>query len=142
MLKKLVDGLVFGAGFGISLALVWFIATSVLLPHAASSHKGPPPSSIARIGEDDSREVEPPEALFHELPIEEQIKAASVIALASYEPGDDGRMKAVLKEFLKKDPDVTFYYDLGDEYRSSSYYPKPGTSYGDGVVIFFEGSRR
>ena len=140
MLKKFADGLIFGAGFGISLAVVWLIATSVLLPHAATSHMSSPPTSVTTVTESDGEQRELPAELFHELPIEEQIKAASVIALASYEPGEDGRMKAVLKEFLKKDPDVTFYYDLGDEHRPSSYYPKPNASRGDGVVIFFEGS--
>jgi hypothetical protein len=140
MLKKFADGLVFGAGFGISLAVVWLIATAVLLPHAATSHMSPPPTSVTTTSEGDGETREMPTELFHELPIEEQIKASSVIALASYEPAEDGRMKAVLKEFLKKDADVTFYYELGDEYRPSSYYPKPNTSYGDGIVIFFEGS--
>ena len=140
MLKKFADGLVFGAGFGISLAIVWLIATAVLLPHAATSHMSPPVASLTTTHEGDGERGEPPAEFFHELPIEEQIKAASVIALASYEPAEDGRMKAVLKEFLKKDQDVTLYYELGDEYPPSSYYPKPNTRYGDGIVIFFEGS--
>lgn len=49
-------------------------------------------------------------------------------------------MKAVITEFLKKDANVTIYYGMGDEYPSSSYYPKEKTGYGDGVVIFFTGS--
>jgi hypothetical protein len=27
-----------------------------------------------------------------------------------------------------------------DEYSAASYYPKQGTSHGDGIVIFFDGS--
>jgi hypothetical protein len=77
---------------------------------------------------------------FHELPIEDQIEQASVIAIARYEPAKDGQMKAVLKEFLKKEEGTTFHYQIGDEYVRSSYYPKQGTSHGDGIVIFFEGS--
>ena len=49
-------------------------------------------------------------------------------------------MKAVIKEFLKKDPEVTFHYEIGDEYPSASFYPKPGTDRGDGLVAFFVGS--
>jgi hypothetical protein len=49
-------------------------------------------------------------------------------------------MKAVLKELLKKDEGVLFHYQVGDEYSPSSYYPKQGTNYGDGIVIMFAGS--
>ena len=77
---------------------------------------------------------------FHELGIDEQIKKASVIALARYERASDGQMKAIVKEFPKKEPDVQLYYSVGDEYRPSSYYPREKTHYGDGVVIFFAGS--
>jgi hypothetical protein len=77
---------------------------------------------------------------FHELGAEEQIKEATVIALARYERADDGRMKAIIREFLKKQPNTTIYYNVGDEYAPSSYFPKEGMNYGDGVVIFFTGS--
>ena len=141
MFKKFAEGLVFGAGFAISVAIVWTIATSVLLPFATTSRVSPPSRSITAFQEHDGEPApEVSEQPFHELPIEEQIAAASVIAVATYEPAEDGRMKAVLKEFLKKDSDVTIYYELGDELPESSYYPKPNTRYGDGVVIFFEGS--
>ena len=46
-------------------------------------------------------------------------------------------MRAIIKEFLKKESNTTIYYDIGDEYPSSSYYPREGTRYGDGVIIFF-----
>jgi hypothetical protein len=49
-------------------------------------------------------------------------------------------MRAIIKDFLKKDPAATFYYDVGEEYANSSYYPKENTRYGDGVIIFFTGS--
>lgn len=74
------------------------------------------------------------------MPIEEQIKASSVIALARYEKSADGKMRAIIKDFLKKAPGTTIYYDVGEEYANSSYYPKENTSYGDGVIIFFTGS--
>ena len=80
------------------------------------------------------------EKQFYELSPEEQIARASVIVLAEYEPSPDGKMKAILKEFLKRDEGITFYYDLDDEYPSSSYYPKEDTRYGNGLIIFFEGN--
>ncbi len=49
-------------------------------------------------------------------------------------------MKAIIKEFLKKEPDTTIYYSVGDEYKDSSYCPSQNTKYGDGVVISFVGS--
>jgi hypothetical protein len=148
MLKKFTEGLVFGSGFGISFLALWYVAAYLITPMFVGSQleqmadrhlsdldaktqssNSPSPETL--------RESGPP---FHDLNIEEQIKTSSVIALASYEPSPDGKMKAIIKEFLKKEPGVTLYYNVGDEYASSSYYPKDGTSYGDGLVIFFVGS--
>lgn len=84
--------------------------------------------------------MEKPGKPFHELSLDDQIKQASVIAIAKYEKSSDGKMKAILKEFLKKEPGTTIYYNIGDEYPGSSYYPKENTMYGDGVIIFFTGS--
>lgn len=72
--------------------------------------------------------------------IEQQIEASSVIALARFEEAPDGEMKAVIEEVLKKTPGTTFRYDVGDEYPQASRYPRDGTDYGDGIVIFFTGS--
>lgn len=77
---------------------------------------------------------------FYELSPEEQIERASVIARLEYEPGPDGSMQAIFREFLKKDESVTLHYELGDEYPPSSYYPEAGTTYGDGQIAFFVGS--
>jgi ketosteroid isomerase-like protein len=41
MFKKFAEGLVFGAGFAISVAIVWTLATSVLLPFASTSRVSP-----------------------------------------------------------------------------------------------------
>ena len=148
MLKKFTEGLVFGGGFGISFLALWYVAAYLITPmfvgsqieQVANRHlsylDAKTQSSISRTPET-LRESGPP---FHELKLEEQIKKSSVIALAKYEPSPDGKMKAIIKEFLKKEPGVTLYYNVGDEYASSSYYPKDKTSYGDGLVIFFVGS--
>jgi hypothetical protein len=37
-------------------------------------------------------------------------------------------------------PGTTFYYEIGDEFPGSSFYPEGRTNYGDGLVIFFTGS--
>jgi hypothetical protein len=136
MLKKFAEGLAFGAGFAISFAVIAFIGTSIMFSMAPTTHWSVPPASLTTTQEVDEGDDTP----FHEIPIEERIKRSSVIALAKYEPAEDGRMKAILKEFLKKDEGVRLHYDIGEEYTPASYYPKKGTSYGDGLVIFFEGS--
>lgn len=148
MFKKFIEGLVFGCGFAISFVAMWYIAAYLITPLFVASQVDrtasrplsemgnkmqPPPSRST----ESHRE---PEVPFHDLALEEKIERSSVIALAKYEPSSDGKMKAIIKEFLKKDPDVKLYYKVGDEYPSSSYYPKERTSYGDGVVIFFTGS--
>jgi hypothetical protein len=137
MLKKFAEGLIFGAGFAIAFFVLGFLGTSAMFSMRPTSgwsaYPGAPTSAIQHF---DEKEVKP----FYELPIEDQIKQASVIAVAKYEAAEDGRMKAVLEELLKKDEGTEFHYRIGDEYAPSSYYPKEGTSYGDGIIIFFEGS--
>ena len=77
---------------------------------------------------------------FHELPLEEQIKESTAIAIARFESSNDGRMKAIIKEYLKKKEGVKIYYDVGDEHPSSSFYPEKNTNRGEGVIIFFGGN--
>ena len=48
-------------------------------------------------------------------------------------------MRALISEIVKKEPAVTFHYAVGDEYALSSRYPRPGTNYGNGEVVFFTG---
>jgi hypothetical protein len=76
---------------------------------------------------------------FSDWPLEKQIAEASVIAVAKYEKDGD-RYKAVISEILKKGPDIKFYYKVGEEYAQGGYYPKEGTRYGDGQIIFYTGS--
>lgn len=147
MFRKFIEGLVFGCGFSISFIALWFVAAFTITPMLASYftqhgekqiiEKDVKAPTATRPGVKNTREDGKP---FHELGFEEQIQKASVIALARYEKADDGKMKAIIKEFLKKDPDATVHYNIGDEYANSSYYPSDDHKYGDGVVIFFVGS--
>ena len=140
MIRKFVEGLVFGAGFTIAAGLVAWLGWGLLTPVIFSRSEPVISSGVTTSGAvpDALRDVGRP--VFHELPLEEQIRQASVIALARYEPAPDGQMKAVVKEFLKKDPDTTLRYNIGDEYPTGSFYPEAGTDRGDGIVIFFQGS--
>lgn len=148
MFKKFAEGLVFGAGFTISFIILWYVAAFLVQPALTESQlesiskehpsviRDKPYSPLSE--RDVNSEVA--KIPFHELNIDNQIEQSSVIALAKYEPQPDGRVKAIITEFLKKEPDTTIYYNVGDEYPSASYFPKDNTSYGDGVVIFFTGS--
>lgn len=148
MFKKFTEGLVFGGGFGISFVFIWYIAAYLIYPMFVGPHiEKTVTKQLSEIESQVSPSVSSrPEVFerlgkqFHELSLEDQIKQASVIAIAKYEKSSDGKMKAIIKEFLKKEPDTTIYYNIGDEYPGSSYFPKENTMYGDGVVIFFTGS--
>jgi hypothetical protein len=76
---------------------------------------------------------------FHSLPLEQQVEAASVIAISRYEKDGD-RLKCVISEILKQSPGTKFYYKVGDEFRQCSFYPKLNEYSIDGQIIFFIGS--
>ena len=146
MLNKFKEGLVFGGGFGISFIAIWYFAAYLITPmlvneqienineiqQSSSSANAHVPSQTTVTSQ--------PLKQFYELSSDEQIKTASVIILTKYEPVQDGKVKAVVSQILKKDDNVTFHYKIGDELASSSYYPRENTSYGDGLVVFFTGS--
>lgn len=139
MLKKFRDGFVFGLGFSLACVLVAYISISsnelTVIDTSPSATENPNMSSYESYHRQE-------DALnkFHELPVDEQIEKASAIVLAKYEKAPDGEMKAIIKEFLKKKDGTTIYCDVGDEYKSSSFYPEEKVRYGEGVIIFFTGS--
>ncbi len=135
MVKKFLQGLVFGFGFSISLVVVAYLSTSYLFP--VFFYPNPQTTGYISALPDFSEDDETP---FHELSIDEQIDEASVIALTKHESSGDGKTKSVIAEILKKDPDTEFYYNVGDEYPPASFYPEENVRYGDGQVIFFVGS--
>lgn len=145
MSKKFTEGLIFGAGFGISFIAISYIAAYLIYPMFMGGQlkSGKTPSSVSEIQTPalKNAQISTNDGIpFHQLKLEEQIEKSSVIAIAKYEPSSDGKMKAIIKEFLKKEPGVIIYYQIGDEYQASSYYPKENTNYGDGIVMFFTGS--
>jgi len=80
-----------------------------------------------------------PHERFYDLPIEKQIEAASVIAIARYQKEGE-KLKCMISEILKRSPNTDFYFKVGDEYPQCSRYPKSNESYGDGQLMFFVGS--
>jgi len=148
MLEKFREGLAFGAGFGIAFVVVWFIAAYFFSPmvvnhnlrlmtNETSSSLGRQEDLATQGNTGDGRIAGKP---FDALSLDEKIRNSTVIALARYEPSSDGKVTAVIKEFLKKKPGVTIYYKPGEEFPAASYYPTKDTGYGDGVIIFFMGS--
>lgn len=147
MLKRFFEGIVFGAGFAISFVAIWYVAARVATPMIIASQVDAATRHFSEHAGPDR--AEPPLATtiysdpgkpFHELGIDEQIAQSSAIALARYERAPDGQMKAIVKEFLKKDPGIEIGYNVGDEYVPGSHYPSSRADYGDGLVIFFGGS--
>lgn len=146
-LKKILEGALFGIGFGISFIVIWYLAayfvTPILFDAQISRTTIESSSEQFSTGPESAQTLENSfEVLnkFHELDVDEQIKLASVIAVAKYVPSDDGKSIAVISEILKMKPDTTFYYEIGDEFPESSFFPEDHTIYGDGLVIFFTGS--
>jgi hypothetical protein len=136
--RKFLEGLVFGAGFALSFVAIAWVAVSLLIP--MSFHSSEQPVAVNTQEQPPSPQAQQSVPQFYELPIEEQIKQASVIGLARFEHSPDGKRKAIFREFLKKDQNATIYYAIGDEYPTASFYPKEGTDHGDGVIVFFVGS--
>lgn len=105
------------------------------LNEALKSHQ----ADAAAIPLSSGRTVKPQKPLnFHELSLDEQIKQASVIAVTRYENTEDGKVRQVISELLKRDLTAGFNYEVGDEYIDP--YANQMTSYGDGMVMFFKGS--
>jgi hypothetical protein len=140
VIRKFLEGLVFGAGFTIAVGLVAWLGLGLLTPVFFARSAPVISSGVTTTAPEPDTFPQERGPAFHELPLDEQIRQASVIAIARYEPAPDGQMKAVIKEFLKNDPDTTLYYKIGDEYASGSFYPEAGAERGDGIVIFFQGS--
>ena len=144
-MKKFVEGLLFGAGFSIAFIALWMIVTIFIYPVYLESQMSdladteivfPDDSDTTSLTVHPAYTGEP----FYSLSIEERIAKSSAIALVKYEPANDGRMQAIIVEYLKLQPGTETRYAVGDEYRGSSYYPNDDRSRGDGVVIFFTGS--
>ncbi len=142
MIKRFLDGLSFGAGFGVAFTIVSIAVWMFLIPTLLRPGSNVLPETIVFDG-DDAAGV--PQSAFNEfldfseMSVDDQIAAASVIVLIEFEPADDGRMKALISDILKETEGAEFSYAVGDEYHSHSYYP--GDRYSkEREVIFFTGS--
>lgn len=145
MSKKFIDGLVFGAGFGIAFIGLWFLASIVIFPlFYDSQFNDIERSEYISPDQDQSTPSFVPSRsdieAFFDASVDEQIGMSSAIALAEYVPSEDGLMRAVIREYIKVEPGTQLSYEVGDEHKSSSYYPSGDEVRGQGLVLFFTGS--
>lgn len=124
MLKTFIKGLVFGAGFSISLVVIMFIAKEMLIKDLESEFDSPPS----------------PSAEWRELSDDEQLKKATAIALARYSDSDDGSKIAFIEQ-VYSDDSIKLNIKPGDPYPKLKYYPR-GDSFRErtGVLIVFRDS--
>lgn len=74
------------------------------------------------------------------LSLKDKVKRATVV-LVTENQQKQGRIRAIVKEILKKAPNTSFYYNVGDEYGPASILqPKADTRYGDGSLVLLSGS--
>jgi hypothetical protein len=77
---------------------------------------------------------------FYALPLDKKIEQASAIAITRIEKTDDGRLREIVQEYLKKAPGITIRHEVGSELRSRYINEDDKTVYGDGAIVFFQGS--
>jgi hypothetical protein len=132
MHKVFLKGLVFGLGLSVSLA----VAYGVYRVSRGFTLNPTPIESVTPMQSLDLDQVEPQ---FTDLSVEERISKSSVIFVARFEEAEDGRLKAVISEVLKRKDGVAFPFAVGDEYPRASIYPEAGVDYGTGVAVFLVG---
>src|SRR3990172_10424213 len=73
------------------------------------------------------------------LSCEEKVKRASIVLITEYKL-EEGKLRAIIKEELKRKPGTTSHYAVGDEYLPLSIVPEKNTRYGEGSLVLLEGS--
>ena len=127
------------AVWALTIVVAAFVGLYLALPIASltwssSKQHGEEPAASAPVIESLARQPD-----FPAMPLEKQIDAATVIAIAKYEKVGE-RNKCVLTEILKQSPGTKFYFKVGDELHHCSHDIKPNETRGDGQVIFFVGN--
>ena len=141
MVKKFLDGLAFGAGFGISIVAIWvfasWVGSQLVSPPVISDTASP--SAELRDQDGGTAVEDSPFAIAERtssLSPEERIAEANEIALVKYEESDDGLMRSIISEILKKDPDTELGLDVGEEFFRMSFYPEPNERRADAEILF------
>lgn len=140
MFNKFVSGLVVGLGFSIALVTVITAWVVLVIPHVVES--GPMTvyqSSTTTSTDKNSFHIEK----FGELPLDEMIANATVILRTEIRKNEQGRYQSVIKEILKQQDGVDFYYKVGDVYNDHSdynNYEERRITIPNGFIVFMTGS--
>ena len=140
MLKKFIEGLVFGSGFGISFIILSCLAVYVLYPVYLNRPNKIVTEKISTPVKETSQINYNQETAFSKLSLNEKIETSSFIVIAEFQKSSSGKQVPIIKEFLKKDPNSEIFYNIGDEYKSHIDYPVPSNNMNNKLLIFFAGS--
>jgi hypothetical protein len=77
---------------------------------------------------------------FYKWPIEKQVAVSSIIARGEWKL-ENGVNKFIIAEIIKRESGTYFPFKLGNEYPPGNIPAKPNSDYGDGAIIFLQGSR-
>jgi hypothetical protein len=126
MFKTFIRGIVFGAGFSISLIIIMFIAKEILINDLESKYDNPTFQSNYEE--------------WHKLSDDEQLKKATAIAIIRYSDSEEGSKIGTVEQ-IYTDDSVTLNIKVGDSYPSLKYYPR-GDSLRErsGVLVVFRDS--
>jgi hypothetical protein len=73
------------------------------------------------------------------LSFEDKVKRSSIVLITEYK-SEGGKLRAIIKEELKRQPGTTYHYAVGDEYLPLSIVPRENTTYGEGSLVLLQGS--
>ena len=135
MIKKLLDGFLFGIGFAVAYFTLSLVSSFAITPHIIDHLADSSVNSI----DIDSINTASDRRHFRNKQTTEKIKESTAIVLVQFKPQDDGRLAGIITKILKTTPGVEFVFSEGDEHPASSFYPKPDKSYGSGSIVFFTG---
>ena len=139
---KLLTRLSFGCGFIISFLLVFFLFLTFSSFTITSDSSNQTSVEKKKLASDASiRSFKQTFQFYITHDIEERIQQSDIIAITEYEKSPDGRMKAVIRRFLKGESDINFPYDLGDEYLLYSYYPPSNNAGKKGIILMLYKNR-
>jgi len=120
--KNFPKGLVFGAGFFIAVIACFY--TYIYFVSDSTVSITNPLSNID----------------WHESSVENRIKTSSVILLVEFVKDSNSDLVPIVDEFLKKDKDVTFYYQKGDIYLPLSKTFYEHAHEGKKILLLFVGA--
>jgi len=129
MLKKLLQGFIFGAGFTIG-----SIAVIAVVGVVSSKFTFTPIEST------DAEEASyQDQANWRKLTLSKKMPEISGLALVRFKDGEDSLKKAYVEKILTKENSIKLPLEVGDRVEKEDYYPSAGSSSRNGVLLIFTG---